>query len=131
MNGNNLAIGNRHLDGCLFPVTMLFLLKGSTMKRPRDLRVYNRETYWNRVDKASIKMREQNNGLLASWVFDFVSIHANCFDGTFGLCSPLCLQSKNGERPFWHMFRFATKQAAIDFAKWVARQSNVFIVDCV
>ena len=100
------------------------------MKAPTDLRVYNKATYWNRVDKASSNMREQNNGLLADWVFDFVSVHQNSFDGTFGLCPPMCLREDNASQVYWEHYKFATKTLAIDFAKWIARQTNVFIVDC-
>jgi len=100
------------------------------MNKPNDLRVYKKETYWNRVDKASNRMREQNNGLLADWVFDFVSIHQNQWDSSFGLCPPMCLRPDNGLPTYWEHFRFDTKQKAIDFAKWIARQGNVFIVDC-
>ncbi len=100
------------------------------MKAPTDLRVYDKVKYWNCVDRASAKMRQQNNGLLASWIFDFVSIHINQFDDSYGLCPPMCLRETGSSQTYWEHYKFDTKQKAIDFAKWVARQGHVFIVDC-
>jgi len=94
------------------------------MRKPRDLRVYDRNEYWNRIDTYKAVSHKK----MPEWAFDFVSIHKN---GTFSLCAPLCLvDATTGLRPYWEEYRFSTKSKAILFAKWIARQTDTFILDC-
>ena len=87
--------------------------------KPRIASVMPKIRYWNMVDS-----KDRN----ASWQFDFIGIHKLCFSGKFSFTAPSFLCKDN--RPKWENEVFDTKKEAIAFAKNIAKEHSIFIVDC-
>lgn len=77
--------------------------------------------YWAIMDKRSDKTHQH----------DFVSVHKLSLRVGYGLFAPLCLVSRNGERPKFENLLFPRKCDAVVYAKMVARSiPGGHVVDC-
>ena len=94
-------------------------------KQPSPSKVIKKEKYWEQW---------QHPERPPAWAFDFISIHRSTYLAPgYSLLSPMKIvyTLDGGARPAWEREIFATKRDAIDKAKQLAKQYNVFIVDCV
>jgi hypothetical protein len=97
------------------------------MKRPRTGQLFNREDYYEQLEKHRNEIGTRN----VPWAYDFISIHPPCAYSTFGIMAPLMLVDlTTGKRPEWESERFKTKKEAVKRARELARIHNTFIVDC-
>lgn len=120
------------------------------MKTPRIAAIYRKADYWNDIEtnfRQSGGNPEWGGSCLPPWAHDFISVHApldvsrygpnpTYTDGTpyypgYSLMSPMKLvEHPSCRRPQWEDWHFADKRDAIVAAKWIARQAEVWIVDC-
>lgn len=90
------------------------------IKKPTPGKVIQREVYWSEVAPDP----------LPTWAFDFISVHQHSCDGKYSLLSPMRLVEPSGQRPEFEQERFERKAEAVARAKGLAKQYNLFTVDC-
>lgn len=102
------------------------------MKKPNIAQVFNRDVYWNKIDR-------NDDGHLPTWAFDFISVHPVPDFGKkinkrflgFSFCSPMILvEEKTGTRPDFENDVYATKKNAILAAKKIAKMYSIHVVVC-
>jgi len=89
------------------------------------MKIEKLNTYWKKMKTIKLKTNKYPHN-----VFNFVSIHKNN-KNVYSLISPMLLVNlKKGNRPYFENHNFNEKNNCIEYAKILANQHNINIVDC-
>lgn len=105
------------------------------MKTPHTATVYHKDAYWSDIQANWWKEKAYDGACLPRWVNDFVSVHCHKWESDpaphWSLCSPMMLvEHPSCTRPSWESWCFETYKDAIAAAKWIARNAQIWVVDC-
>lgn len=96
--------------------------------KPAYNQTFTQRDYWTNVCPSLADTRNPD------WAFDFIGLHPDRFTGQWSLTSPSCLwegkESEGQTKPAWQKLSWNRKEYALSFAQSLARQHNVFVIDC-